>query len=466
MKPRGSSGGARRGRPRAEPDLFGPTAPAAPPPAEPRYDRRARSRSTTPGASPESAVSVETLTTAARDLLEGAVAPLWVRGEVSDFTAHRNGHWYFALRDASSQVRCVVWSRERFRIPAPPDEGMQVAAFGQLTVYPQRGDMRLAVTRLEAQGDGLWRKALELTVARLRAEGLLAPERKRRLPRMPRRVAVVTSPDGAALRDIIAVVRRRCPLAEIVVVGARVQGDGAPLELARAIERVSRWRDADVVIVGRGGGSREDLWAFNDERVARALAACPVPTISAVGHEVDLTVCDLVADVRAPTPSAAAEAAVPVVEDLRVALGSLRERLRASLERRALVARRHLEHSARDLRVVADRSLERRQRRLESAAARLNALSPLATLARGYAIATGMDGRTLSRAAEFEADMPFTLTLRDGEIDARRVERDSAVGTRHSTEDAGHRMPDADAEAGLSKAASAVPSPASRAGPT
>ena len=288
---------------------------------------------TFPGASPGSAVSVSTLTQTAKDVVEGAFIPLWVRGEISDFKAHRNGHWYFSLRDFSSQLRCVVWSRDQLGIPAAPDDGMQVAALGQLGVYAARGEMQFTVKRLEADGDGLWRKALEQTRVRLEADGLLASARKRALPRYPRRIAFVTSASGAALRDVIAVLRRRAPGVELVVAHASVQGESAPLELCAALGRVCHWGGADVVIIGRGGGSRDDLWAFNDERVARAVAACPVPTISAVGHEVDVTLCDLVADFRAATPSAAAEAAAPSREEIALTLGAHRQRLVAAISR-------------------------------------------------------------------------------------------------------------------------------------
>jgi exodeoxyribonuclease VII large subunit len=371
-----------------------------------------------PGAKPESAVSISTLTRIAKDVVEGAFTPLWVRGEVSDFKAHRNGHWYFCLRDESSQLRGVVWSRDRQRIPAAPDDGMQLSALGQLTVYPARGEIQFRITAMEAAGDGLWRKALELSIARLREEGLLAAERKRRLVAFPRRVAVVTSPDGAALHDILAVVRRRCPVVEIVVVPARVQGDGAVEELVAAIERVSRWREADTVIVGRGGGAREDLWAFNDERVARALASCAVPTISAVGHEVDVTLCDMVADLRAPTPSAAAEAAVPVLGDLRSQLDSCAAAMKGGLQRRAASARMQLVRGTRDLRSAAQRATGSRRARLESVAGRLNALSPLGTLARGYAVARDDSGRALTNAASFTPGLHFHLVLRDGAVRA------------------------------------------------
>lgn len=369
-----------------------------------------------PGTAAESAVGVGALTHIAREILEGAVLPLWVRGEVSDFKAHRNGHWYFCLRDATAQLRCVVWARDRRQIPAPPDDGMQVAALGRLTVYEARGEMQLAVTRLTAEGDGLWRKALELTRARLEADGLLRPERKRSLARCPRRVAVVTSLDGAALHDIVAVIRRRCPTTEIVVVPARVQGDGAVNELVAALERVSRWGGAETVIVGRGGGAREDLWAFNDERVARAVAACAIPTISAVGHEVDITLCDLVADFRAPTPSAAAEAAVPVLASELATLGALHAGLRSALERRIGTARERLGRGAGELRASAERLLEARRLRLDHAAGRLDVLSPLGTLRRGYAVVRHPDGAAITSASHATPGSALEVVLRDGTL--------------------------------------------------
>jgi len=286
-----------------EPDLFGPT-PVAEPIALPEPPRSYISEFIEhvgyPGESARSAVTVSMLTETARDVIEGAFVPIWVRGEISDFKAHRNGHWYFCLRDRTAQVRCVVWNRDQFRIPATPDNGMQVAAFGRLTVYASRGEMQFTVARIEADGDGLRRKALEITRARLEADGLLALERKRPLPRFPRVIAVVTSPDGAALHDIKAVIRRRAANVRLVVVAAAVQGNSAPEELCFALDQVNRWGGADLVIIGRGGGAHEDLWAFNDERVARAVAACRVPTISAVGHEIDISICDLVADYRPP----------------------------------------------------------------------------------------------------------------------------------------------------------------------
>ncbi|HEX3157524.1 MAG TPA: exodeoxyribonuclease VII large subunit, partial [Gemmatimonadaceae bacterium] len=307
--------------------------------AEPSYDPYSASGEI-PGSSSASAVAVSTLTQTTKDLVEGAFLPLWVRGEVSDFKSHRNGHWYFTLRDQTAQIRCVVWARDQRRMPAPPDEGMQVTALAQVTVYAARGDLQLSVKAMEAAGDGLRRKALLATQAALAADGLLDPARRRPIPRLVRRVAVVTSPDGAALHDVVAVARRRWSAVELVVVPTKVQGDGAAEEICHALDQVARWADADVVIVGRGGGAREDLWAFNDERVVRALAACPIPTISAVGHEVDVTLCDLVADLRAATPSAAAEAAVAVHADVTAYVGRLREQLRLLTEERCAAERR------------------------------------------------------------------------------------------------------------------------------
>jgi exodeoxyribonuclease VII large subunit len=378
----------------------------------------------TPGASPESAISVHTLTSAAKDLVEGAFPPLWVRGEVSDFKAHRNGHWYFSLRDANAQMKCVVWSTQARRIPASPDDGMQVLARGQMTVWPVRGDLQFSVAAIEAEGDGLWRKALELTRRRLEADGLLEPGRKRPLPRYPRRIAVITSPDGAALHDIVKVARGRSPDVQIVIVPAKVQGEGAPEELVAMIERVGRWMDADLLIIGRGGGAREDLWAFNDERVARALAMCPIPTISGVGHEVDMTICDLIADVRAATPSAAAELAVPARREMAAHVEALAGRLVGGITRRQERSASTLNLVRRRLGSAAVRVTERRRARLHGTAGRLDALSPLATLQRGYAVARGPDGATLRKRSEFRVGDAFDLWVSDG------IVRAIAEGTR------------------------------------
>ena len=408
MSPRRA--GSSRASQVAAPSLFD-----APPSQDPTFLEVGE---TFPGASPASAIAVSTLTQTVKDVVEGAFMPLWVRGEISDFKSHRNGHWYFCLRDDASQLRCVVWSRDQRGIPASPDDGMQVTVLGQLGVYAARGEMQFIVKRMEAEGDGLWRKALELARLRLEADGLLAPERKRPLPRHPRCIAVVTSASGAALRDIIAVTRRRAPGTRIVVAHAAVQGDSAPAELCAALERVARWGCAELVIVGRGGGSREDLRAFDDERVARAVAGCPVPIISAVGHEVDITLCDLVADLRAPTPSAAAEAAVPSRDEISLELRGHRQRLVAAMEGCLYEPRRQAVMASQELSRAARRALEQRRTALSSLAGRLDALSPVATLGRGYAVATDAAGRTLASTADFAPGATFALRLRDGMVDA------------------------------------------------
>lgn len=371
-----------------------------------------------PGADPQSAIAVHTLTTAARDLIEGAFPPLWVRGEVTDFKAHRNGHWYFALRDAEAQVKCVVWSSQQRRIHAPPDDGTQVVALGQMTVWPVRGDLQFSVKVIEAEGDGLWQKALERTRRRLEKDGLLDPALKRSLPRFPRRIAVITSPDGAAVHDIITVANARSADVEIVLIAAKVQGDDAPQSLVAALQLLDRWNGADVLIIGRGGGAREDLWAFNDERVARALAACRIPSISAVGHEVDMTICDLVADVRAATPSAAAELAVPSRRDVIATVASLAARLSSAARRREERAAAALSGMRSRLSLTARRTTERRRARIESLAGLLDALSPLSTLARGFSVARSPSGSTLGSRDQFDHGMTFDLWLRDGIVSA------------------------------------------------
>lgn len=438
-----------------------------------------------PGESPETALAITTLTRAAKDVIEGAFTPLWVRGEISDFKSHRNGHWYFSLRDAEARVRCVMWRGDVQRAPTRPTDGMLVTAFGQMTVYTNGGDLQLRVTRLGAEGDGLWRKALEETLARLRNDGLLDEDRKRPLPRLPKVVAVVTSPDSAALQDIRAVAARRCASVQLVLVPAKVQGDGTAEELVRALDWIARWGGADVVIIGRGGGAREDLWAFNDERVARAVAACAVPVIAAVGHEIDTTVVDLVADVRAATPSAAAEAAVPDRAALRSEVASLHARLVSSTTR--LVQRRRqlvsgvggrFAAGARGLAALEQarlrafgaamathvrRSVLRNQAQLDrltpalqafpatgiaprhaalaTLAGRLDALSPLATLGRGYAVARSLQGSAMASVADFQPGQSFDVLLVDGAVRALTTARrsgaplDAVTGLREGASD-------------------------------
>ena len=301
-------------------------------------------------------------------------------------------------------------------LPTDPDDGMEVCAFGRLTIYPAGGKYQLVVRALEARGDGLWRLAFEKLRAALSAEGLLDPDRKRDLPEVPRRVGVVTSRSGAALRDVIAVVRRRAPWTQIVVSNCRVQGREAAPEIVEALERIGREGSCDVVIVTRGGGSVEDLWAFNEESVARAIAACPIPVVSAVGHEIDVTIADLVADQRAATPSAAAEMVVPEMDALTARLEGLRDGLVFAL--RDIVRRgrqRAEDHTCRLVQSVRD-SITRRAGGLSLVSARLDALSPLATLGRGYAVPLDDEGTVLRRGSMFEMGESFDLRVVDATI--------------------------------------------------
>jgi exodeoxyribonuclease VII large subunit len=307
-------------------------------------------------------------------------------------------------------------------MPTSPDDGMKVVALAQMTMYPARGNLQLRITRIEAEGDGLFRKAMEETLERLRAEGLLAADRKRPIPLFPRSLGIVTSPSGAALHDIVSVAKRRRPGIEIIVACSSVQGDTAPRELCDALSRIRRWKNIDVIIIGRGGGARDDLRAFNHEAVARAIAACEVPVISAIGHEVDTTVSDLVADFRAATPSAAAERAVPAIEDLLATLSSRRSSLISAVSHRAASAQADVKTTARDLKTAAVRLVQARRGGMASVAGRLNALSPLATLARGYAVARDPKGEALTSAKQFVKDERFDLLLHDGVVEARTQE--------------------------------------------
>lgn len=389
--------------------------------------------------------TVSQVNRAVRSLLEGSVDPLWVGGEVAGWTRARSGHRYFTLKDDRAQIRCVMWERDARQLPADPEEGMQVRVYGYLTLYEARGSYQLSVQRIEAEGaEGLWRLAFEKLRRRLQEEGLLDPARKRPLPRYPRCVGVVTSPTGAALRDVLTVLRRRAPWVRVLVRGARVQGEGASGEVARALEELAGTGRCDVVIVGRGGGSIEDLWAFNEEPVARAVAACPVPVVSAVGHEVDVTISDLVADARAATPSAAAEAVVPdaeaLAEQLRRVPARLARGLRGSVERRGRVVadrlemlRRGMERRLGPLRQTVDLGTERLERavrrrvqdgrqRLAALAGKLEALSPLATLERGYAVARTEDGQVLRRVDDFPVGRRFLLRVIDGSVVCETVD--------------------------------------------
>ena len=369
-------------------------------------------------ASAEGAWTVGEVTKRARAVIEAGLPPLWVRGEITGFKAWRSGHWYFSLRDKTAQLRCVMFAKQNYMLPAPVD-GMQVFVFARPSVYEEKGDFQLTVMELLSTAEGgLWKLAFEKAKAALTKDGLLDPARKRRLPPFPRRIAVVTSPDGAVLRDIQSVVGRRWPLAELIVVPAQVQGAKAEASVCSALNRISRL-PVDVLIVGRGGGSVEDLWAFNSERVARAVAAMPMPVISAIGHETDVTLCDLVADFRAPTPSAAAEAATPDRAEVIAQCGVLSQRLARALR----IASRHVVERLDRTGDRLSRSMEYRlgsyDVRLTSYAARLDALSPLKVLGRGYAVVRDDSGKILKRIAQLPTGKEFRLRVTDGEVSGR-----------------------------------------------
>lgn len=364
--------------------------------------------------------TITQVTRAAKDAIEGHLGTLWIRGEVTGLKTYQSGHWYFTLRDADSQLKCVMWRTYARRLRTPPPEGAQVYAFGTPSVWEERGEFRFAATdMLATEALGKQQLEFERTKAALAEDGLFALERKRALPVMPTRIAVVTSLDGATLRDIVTVTRLRWPLAALCVIGTKVQGVGAERELVHALTLVNRLPDVDLCIVGRGGGSREDLAAFNAEGVCRALAAVEVPTISAVGHEVDVCLTDLVADHRAATPSAAAELAVPHQDEVLDRADSLAKRLANGLRQRARFGHERLARTGDRLSAAVEHRLARWRRDAEGLGAQLEALSPLRVLQRGYSVARDPEGRVLKHRRDFPPGTGFTLRVVDGDVPAR-----------------------------------------------
>jgi exodeoxyribonuclease VII large subunit len=291
-------------------------------------------------------LTVSELTERIQGVLETEFVDVWVEGEISNLKIATSGHWYFSLKDEQAQVRAVAWKTDVRLIRFRPQDGMKVLARGQLRVYPPRGEYQISVQVLEPLGKGSLQQAFEELKEKLEGEGLFDPARKRPLPMLPRRIGVVTSPTGAVLRDILRVLRSRYPNLEVLVYPALVQGEGAPAEIVRGIRALNRLGGLDVIVLARGGGSLEDLWAFNEETVARAIAASRIPTISAVGHETDFTIADFVADLRAPTPSAAAERVVQAKEDLQARIVALEERRDAALRLRLARVRSRVEAAA------------------------------------------------------------------------------------------------------------------------
>lgn len=377
-----------------------------------------------------------------REMLETdyTLQDLWLQGEISNWKRAASGHVYFTLKDSNASIRCVIWRSQAARLVyIPQEEGEAVLAHGRVSVYEAGGNYQFYVDELEPAGRGELYARFERIKARLAAEGLFEPELKRPLPLFPRCIGLVTSPTGAALRDILNVLRRRYPLARVILSPTQVQGETAPGQIIAALQAVAR-QPVDVIFLARGGGSLEDLWAFNDESLARAIAACPVPVVTGVGHEVDFTIADFVADVRAPTPSAAAEIATPDADELRRALlsqqrmltdifqqliaekrGELRDR-QWSLER--LSPQGRVDNFRQRLDTLLDRAgqqlrhrLALQRERVNNLAAQLETLNPQATLGRGYAIVQKERAVVTSKSQVKPGD-EITIRVSDGEFGA------------------------------------------------
>ncbi len=397
--------------------------------------------------------TVSALTKYIRDLLEAdqPLQDVWVGGEISNLSRPASGHIYFTLKDVGASLRCVMWRTEAVRIKLPLQDGTAVETHGRIGVYEVGGQYQLYVDQIRPVGEGaLYQEFLRLK-AMLEAEGLFDPERKREIPTFPKRIGIVTSPTGAALRDMLTAIRRRLPLAEVVLAPAPVQGEDAPPRLVEALEALDHLRPLpDLILLGRGGGSIEDLWAFNDERVVRAVASSEVPIICGVGHETDFTLCDFAADLRAPTPTAAAELATQTTildlqEDLSVldsqlntfltdqldernnALSSLRDGLRfLSPSRRIQSERQRLDDGARRFLAAQTPRLALEANQIEGFGKRLESLNPLQVLGRGYAVVTRRKDNMLIRKVS-QAHDGIRVRVSDGEFDAEVDNRKSSI---------------------------------------
>ena len=398
-------------------------------------------------------LTVSQLTNSIRIALESRFASVWVEGEISNFKSHSSGHWYFTLKDSNAQLRAKCFRSTNARIRFRPTDGLHVRARGKLSLYAPRGEYELVVDALDPVGAGALRIAFEQLRDRLNAEGLFAKELKRPLPVFPRRVGIVTSPTGAAIRDILNVISRRTRTVHVLFSPARVQGDLAGPDIARAIRSINQYHEralaegrtvdlVDVLIVGRGGGSTEDLWAFNQEEVARAIRKSVIPVISAVGHETDFTIADFVADFRAATPSAAAEIVAAREDQICSSLDNLGRQLvrltryqvvnlRARVQEQALshafhevksrlaTARRSYEAASSACDAALDEKLQDGRERLALAAASLDALSPLGVLQRGYAIAQDASGKLVRDAASVNLGDEVSVRLAKGKLKTR-----------------------------------------------
>jgi exodeoxyribonuclease VII large subunit len=384
-------------------------------------------------------LSPSQLNTLARDLLEGAFPTIWVEGELSGVSRPASGHLYFCLKDARAQVRCAMFKPKSSGLKFAPREGTKVLARGRLTLYEARGDYQLVLDHMEEAGEGALRRAFEELKARLAAEGLFDAGRKRPLPAYVRRLAVITSPSGAVVRDVLSVIGRRFALLDVEVLPVPVQGTTAAAQIVQMLGKAAASGRYDVILLARGGGSLEDLWAFNDEALARAIAASAVPVVSAIGHETDFSLSDFAADLRAPTPSAAAELLVPHADDLRRRVlgleqrlhGVQKQRLRQAAQRadRALLRLQALRPQAR-LQLLGRRQAEALRRlhaawrrradrdrgQLRELARSLSAISPLATVARGYAILQHEDGRVVRAVGDVAGGDVVDARVSDGKI--------------------------------------------------
>ena len=373
---------------------------------------------------------------------------LFVQGELSNYRIYPSGHHYFTMKDEGGALRCVLFQREASRLRFRPENGMRVIAFGRVTVFPRDGQYQLYCSHLTPDGAGELHLAFEQLRKRLEGEGLFAREHKKAIPAFPERVALITSAAGAAVRDMIRILGARWPQTKVILLPVRVQGEEAPAELVDALRYANRWKVADVVILGRGGGSMEDLWAFNDERLARAIYESELPVISAVGHEPDVTISDYVADLRAATPSNAAELAVPDQNDVYARLGQLERRsqqavlgrlnaARAALERCTASRRLHnpmtliqdsrllLDHHQTCLLSGFQQHLRTDREQFARLTAALDALSPLKVLGRGYSLAQKEDGQVISSVAQVQPGDQLHLRLSDGRLDCTVKEKRS-----------------------------------------
>ena len=369
---------------------------------------------------------------------------LYVRGEISNYKAYPSGHHYFSLKDGEGAIRCVMFKREAMSLRFRPENGMKVIAFGRVAVFPRDGQYQLYCTSLTPEGVGDLHLAFEQLKQKLYAEGLFDPAHKKPIPKFPKRIALITSSAGAAVRDMLRILGARWPMAEVFLLPVRVQGAEAPGEICAAIAWANQHQVADLIITGRGGGSMEDLWAFNDENVARTIYHSAIPVISAVGHEPDVTIADFVADLRAATPSNAAELAVPDQNEVAVWLHQMEGRLAQVMGRKLESARKDLDRAARcralqdpmnyvdDKRMVLDyqreklaaglnAALNRERQRFGQLASKLDALSPLKVLGRGYAIPRKADGGVVRSVTDVAPGDPLKLRVADGEISCQVV---------------------------------------------